>query len=147
MNGDIQAYPRSAVCVQFPAGSRNSAIHSAYHMSLQPSLLGKPRHPSLKDFRQVKDKEQQSTHTPSHITYMKRITYAQAMNHINGTHDLVARICSNTHHTTSEVRESTPTAQTHITCIHSIHHNSPCEWSFRRFTYGNLVTTSPSSKW
>ena len=22
-----------------------------------------------------------------------------------------------------------------------------CEWSFRRFTYGNLVTTSPSSKW
>ena len=24
---------------------------------------------------------------------------------------------------------------------------SVCEWSFRRFTYGNLVTTSPSSKW
>ena len=23
----------------------------------------------------------------------------------------------------------------------------PHEWSFRRFTYGNLVTTSPSSKW
>ena len=22
-----------------------------------------------------------------------------------------------------------------------------CEWSFRRFTYGNLVTTSPSSRW
>ena len=22
-----------------------------------------------------------------------------------------------------------------------------CKWSFRRFTYGNLVTTSPSSKW
>ncbi len=22
-----------------------------------------------------------------------------------------------------------------------------CDWSFRRFTYGNLVTTSPSSKW
>jgi len=21
-----------------------------------------------------------------------------------------------------------------------------CEWSFRRFTYGNLVTTSPSSR-
>ena len=22
-----------------------------------------------------------------------------------------------------------------------------CQWSFRRFTYGNLVTTSPSSRW
>ena len=102
MNGGIQAYPRSAVCVQFPAGSRNSAIHSAYHMSLQPSLLGKPRHPSLKDFRQVKDKEQQSTHTPSHITYMKRITYTQAMNHINGTHDLVARYAAT--HTTPPLK-------------------------------------------
>ena len=25
--------------------------------------------------------------------------------------------------------------------------NLKCKWSFRRFTYGNLVTTSPSSKW
>ena len=25
--------------------------------------------------------------------------------------------------------------------------NKACKWSFRRFTYGNLVTTSPSSKW
>ena len=24
---------------------------------------------------------------------------------------------------------------------------SRCEWSFRRFTYGSLVTTCPSSKW
>ena len=31
-----------------------------------------------------------------------------------------------------------------------MHHSQlmcPCKWSFRRFTYGNLVTTSPSSKW
>ena len=36
-------------------------------------------------------------------------------------------------------------------CAHSIcsHHcdRMVCKWSFRRFTYGNLVTTSPSSKW
>ena len=31
--------------------------------------------------------------------------------------------------------------------IHSPEHNNTCKWSFRRFTYGNLVTTSPSSKW
>ena len=31
------------------------------------------------------------------------------------------------------------------TCSGHIH--PTCKWSFRRFTYGNLVTTSPSSKW
>ncbi len=31
-----------------PYGSRNSAIHNAYHSSLRPSSLFEPRHPSLK---------------------------------------------------------------------------------------------------
>ena len=29
----------------------------------------------------------------------------------------------------------------------NFHAQKISEWSFRRFTYGNLVTTSPSSKW
>ena len=44
----FQGYPKSAECVQVPIGSRNSAIHNAYHTSLRPSSLFKPRHPSLK---------------------------------------------------------------------------------------------------
>ena len=34
------------------------------------------------------------------------------------------------------------TSQTRCTVVRL----DACEWSFRRFTYGNLVTTSPSSK-
>ena len=44
----MQEYPASAVYVQIPIGSRNSAIHSAYYTSLRPSSLFEPRHPSLK---------------------------------------------------------------------------------------------------
>ena len=44
----FQGYPESAECVQIPVGSRNSASHNAYHTSLRPSSLFKPRHPSLK---------------------------------------------------------------------------------------------------
>ena len=43
-----QGYPESAVYVQIPIGSRNSAIHNAHHTSLRPSSLFEPRHPSLK---------------------------------------------------------------------------------------------------
>jgi hypothetical protein len=34
--------------VQSSIDSRNSAIHSAYRISLRPSSLPEPRHPSLK---------------------------------------------------------------------------------------------------
>ena len=44
----FQGYPESAVYVQIPIGSRNSAIHNVYHTSLRPSSLFEPRHPSLK---------------------------------------------------------------------------------------------------
>ena len=44
----FQGYPESAVYVQIPVGSRNSASRSAYHTSLRPSSLFEPRHPSLK---------------------------------------------------------------------------------------------------
>ena len=47
-----QAYfrvdPESAECVQKPIDSRNSAIHNAYRISLRPSSVLEPRHPSLK---------------------------------------------------------------------------------------------------
>ena len=32
---------------QYPIGSRNSAIHNAYHSSLRPSSFYEPKHPSL----------------------------------------------------------------------------------------------------
>ena len=44
----FQGYPESAICVQSSVDSRNSAIHSAYRISLRPSSLPEPRHPSLK---------------------------------------------------------------------------------------------------
>ena len=44
----FQGYPESAVYVQIPVGSRNSASRNAYHTSLRPSSLFEPRHPSLK---------------------------------------------------------------------------------------------------
>ena len=53
----FQGYPESAVYVQIPVGSRNSASHNAYHTSLRPSSLFEPRHPSLKVVRQVEWKE------------------------------------------------------------------------------------------
>ena len=43
-----QAYPESAVYVQDSVGSRNSAIHNAYHSSLRPSSVSEPRYPLLK---------------------------------------------------------------------------------------------------
>ena len=47
----FQGYPESAVYVQIPVGSRNSASRNAYHTSLRPSSLFEPRHPSLKVVR------------------------------------------------------------------------------------------------
>ena len=52
-SGDSEAdmlpgIPESAGCVQGSIDSRNSAIHSAYRISLRPSSLFEPRHPSLK---------------------------------------------------------------------------------------------------
>ena len=44
----LQGYPEGARCVQSSVDSRNSAIHSAYRISLRPSSLPEPRHPSLK---------------------------------------------------------------------------------------------------
>ena len=44
----FQGYPESTGCVQGSVDSRNSAIHSAYRISLRPSSLFEPRHPSLK---------------------------------------------------------------------------------------------------
>ena len=49
-----QGYPDSAKCVQRSVGSRNSAIHNAYHTSLRPSSLLEPRHPSLKVVKWIK---------------------------------------------------------------------------------------------
>ena len=53
----FQGYPESAVYVQIPIGSRNSAIHNVYHTSLRPSSLFEPRHPSLKVVRQMEWRE------------------------------------------------------------------------------------------
>ena len=47
----FQGYPESAVYVQVPIGSRNPAIHNAYHTLLCPSSLFEPRHRSLKVVR------------------------------------------------------------------------------------------------
>ena len=52
-SGDSEAdmlpgIPESAGCVQGSIDSRNSAIHNAYRISLRPSSLFEPRHPSLK---------------------------------------------------------------------------------------------------
>ena len=44
----FQGYPESAVYVQVPIDSRNSAVHNAYHTSLCPSSLIEPRHQSPK---------------------------------------------------------------------------------------------------
>ena len=43
----FQGCPKSTLHVQVSIDSRSSAIHSAYRSLLRPSLLLKPRHPSL----------------------------------------------------------------------------------------------------
>ena len=43
-----QACPKSAMRVQGAIGSRSSAIHNDYRVSLHPSLVPEPRYPSLK---------------------------------------------------------------------------------------------------
>ena len=73
----FQGYPESAVYVQIPIGSRNSAIHNAYHTSLRPSSLFEPRHPSLKVVRQMEwreplEKIQVSTNVKFKIPTAKR---------------------------------------------------------------------------
>ena len=46
--GVLTGDPESAECVQKSDDSRNSAIHNAYRISLRPSSVLEPRHPSLK---------------------------------------------------------------------------------------------------
>ena len=46
--GVLTGDPERAECVQKSDDSRNSAIHNAYRISLRPSSVLEPRHPSLK---------------------------------------------------------------------------------------------------
>ena len=48
--------------VQSSIDSRNSAIHSAYRISLRPSSLPEPRHPSLKVVEVGRSKAPNKTH-------------------------------------------------------------------------------------
>lgn len=43
----LLAYASSAICVEHPDDSLNSAIHTAYRALLRPSSLCKPRYPLL----------------------------------------------------------------------------------------------------
>ena len=49
----FQNQPERATCVQNTFESRDAAIHNAYHTSLRPSSFFEPRHPSLKELKQV----------------------------------------------------------------------------------------------
>ncbi len=46
--GMLSGMPNSTRCVQVPADSRNSAIHTAYHTLLRLSSVIEPGHPLLK---------------------------------------------------------------------------------------------------
>ena len=75
----FQGYPESAVYVQIPIGSRNSAIHNAYHTSLRPSSLFEPRHPSLKVVRKLSNSLAVNTkeEIQKHKDWSKTVTAGQ----------------------------------------------------------------------
>ena len=126
-----QSRTSSAVCVQHSIDSRNSAIHSAYRTLLRPSSLPEPRDPSLKivkteclynrkRFQIVVDRLSGG----SCVTHWRELQ--PPLSQFTG----VSTSCMNS-------RWSSGVKLDYLSR----------KWSFRRFTYGNLVTTSPSSKW
>ena len=127
-----QGYPESTICVQVPVGSRNSAIHNAYRTSLRPSSLIEPRHPSLKVVNKVTSwctivfERIASTPRQQERRWYRSHQRPTTLGHL---HEGMRHPHTNPNKTIHMVLSKT------------------CEWSFRRFTYGNLVTTSPSSKW
>ncbi len=124
----FQGLPRSAIYVQISIDSRNSAIHNVYHTLLRSSSMLEPRYPSLKVVK-MND-------------YMTSSIYKKN----GGLGKCIAFEASKIHY-----HPRVPTwSANFIGYSHSLVHNEwrrLCKWSFRRFTYGNLVTTSPSSKW
>ena len=138
--GLLTGIPVSITYIQESVGSRNSAIRNAYHNSLRPSSLFEPRHRSLKGMIE-KDSDSLSFIIWDNMavhTCIKRTRYGTcrempipcSFRVIHESIDFVSAVMNTSH------IEYTRQVVSYV-----------CEWSFRRFTYGNLVTTSPSSKW
>ena len=136
----FQGYPESAVYVQVPIGSRNPAIHNAYHTSLRPSSLFEPRHRSLKVVKKKwitisRSKAGTANKSKGEVTTRTERRWQAPIQPCRLWASARGHWC-NLH----------PQAEPHAKNS-QWYWLDACEWSFRRFTYGNLVTTSPSSKW
>ena len=115
--------------IQDSHDSQNFASHNAYHTLLRSSSKCEPRHPLLKVVNNVLILRK------SKFERLIAIEYNRAKPCLPNT----ALICA------TITRREAPHALSSKEGTMKV--RVTCEWSFRRFTYGNLVTTSPSSKW
>ena len=115
--------------IQVTIGSRNSAIHNAHHTSLRPSSVFEPRHPSLKVSERNKGQQ-----------------VVQKENTLQARWSMVGKEAKAGGEYPQAQPPQKPTSQGRASIRCTMKFRNMCEWSFRRFTYGNLVTTSPSSK-
>jgi hypothetical protein len=67
----LLAEASSAICVQRFDGSRNSAIHTTYRISLRSSSLREPRYPSLRVVLVVKSRHRDCVLTSSLLQFNK----------------------------------------------------------------------------
>ena len=139
---NFQEYPKSTMRIQVPIDSRNSAIQHAYHILLHPSSSSQPRHPMLKivvtqRVNTLETKRMQSANKA------QRCPGTATGRHSIATTNLAMADIPENMRGGSTATHPRINSQHHIIVILS----QMCKWSFRRFTYGNLVTTSPSSKW
>ena len=110
--------PEGAICVQRFDDSLNSAIHITYRISLRSSSMREPRDPLLKVVFEF------------FITQKVDNKWRFGMYNERGPQEALFL-----------------TLHTRWVMDFKVPLNTYCEWSFRRFTYGNLVTTFTSSKW
>ena len=120
----------NTLCVQVLIDSRIYTIRNECRISLRPSSIPGPRHWRLKDI-------------DLHIHGWGCRCFA-----------LIDLLCISAKWFLAKNKTSKETCTSPIVAApiksvaaHSGNLAEACEWSFRRFTYGNLVTTSPSSKW
>ena len=122
---NVLAYPKSAHSIQYIVGSRKSAIHNkSLHFAA----------PFIKNWTDTFLADCFLFHPPNLKTcpgHKKSLRHAIRLDKSRQT--TFQRKCS------QYAQQARSCLQSKLVML--------CKWSFRRFTYRNLVTTSPSSKW
>ena len=129
-----------AICVQRFDDSLNPAIHITYRISLRSSSSPEPRDPPLRGYGYWFAHHTLGA-TLVWFTMVLVVNVVKPKGYSKNLGAAIRRLKRSQFFFARVPRRSEAPRSLVLGLLFL------CQWSFRRFTYGNLVTTSPSSKW